>query len=197
MLKRLEIILTLLIVVAIVGSLSGAGYFNVILMICITPLAGIYFYLSIALFNGISFRDIFKKERYGEISTKRMIGTIGMGISFSIILMGFLFKFLLLPGASQMLSIGVVQLSVVSLVAVYKLFTTNQSQIFFYRNAFKRIIPIYMVGLFMYLLPPDTLIDFKFRDYPEYAELLKKSIEDPTNEQLQQELQEERAKFKD
>jgi hypothetical protein len=192
--RKAEIILVITIVAGIAGNLFWIEYSNEIFMIGCSLLATMYFYLGFALFNEVPFRQIFKKASYKDISSGRIIGSIGLGIVFSIIIIGFQFKFLLLPGSHEMLIIGNEFLTVVTIVAAFMFFIRHKGKSEFYPRNFKRMIPILCIGLFTYWLPLDTLIDIRYRDRPKYAELLKQSIENPEDEELRNKLQEQRKK---
>ena len=193
--KKLEIVLVITIVIGIIGNLFLIEYSNHVFMIGCTVLATLYFYLSFVFFNDISVRKMFKKSSYKGVTAKRIIGTIGIGQTLSIIIIGFQFKFLLLPGAHEMLIIGVESLMVISIIAGFIFIKRYKGQSEFYSRIFKRTIPAIIVGALFYWLPTDSLIDIKYRDRPVYSELLKQSIKDPNNEQLRQELEQEREKY--
>lgn len=192
--KRAEIVLVVGLLIGTIGNLFQIPYSNEIFMIACFLLSCLYFYLGFAHFNEIPFRKIFKKSSYKEISTGCIAGSIGLGISFSIIIIGFLFKFLILPGSHEMLIIGTVFLAAQTFFGALIFFKKHKGRSEFYIKNFKRVFTILILGLISYWFPLDSLIDVRYRGRPKYAELLKKSVKNPDNEQVKVELELEREK---
>ncbi len=94
-----------------------------------------------------------------------------------------------------MLLIGSTLIVFISLVAISIFIFKYKGESDFYSNCLKRIIPVLLIGLFAYWLPVDTLIEIRHHDHVKYAELYKKSLKDPTNKELQEELAREREKL--
>lgn len=118
-----------------------------------------------------------------------------MGLACSILIIGFLFKFLIRSVSNNLLSIGIYGLTIMAVVAGIMFFFRHKGKSQFYSTYFKRTIPILLIGLFSYLLPFDTLIAFKYRNHPKYAQLLKQSIRSPNNQELLDKLQKERERI--
>lgn len=51
-----------------------------------------------------------------------------------------------------------------------------------------RAIIICGIGLTVYSTPQNAIIDIQHRNNPEYAKLLKKSLQDPKNKEVQEKL---------
>src|SRR5271169_521226 len=107
-LERGSIILSVIGFLMKIMRISGG---NELLMIGMTLLAFIYFYLGFALLNNVAVKDIFKKSSYPN--SLRVVGAMGVGIFLSIVAIGILFKLLILTGATEMITIGVVGLVVI------------------------------------------------------------------------------------
>lgn len=190
--KKTEITILTISIIAI-----GLNFFlvpggSVLTVFSLGFLATIYFYFGFALFNSIRLRNIFKKESYKDITSQRIIGAIGAGVSLGITAIGILFKLLSWPGASVNLGAGLLGLIIVLIIGTIKYFNTKST---FYLPIFKRAGLFGALGLVLLLTPKSTFIDIKYRNHINYANALKNSIADPTNEELHRILDEERIKM--
>ena len=136
-----------------------------------------YWLFGFALFNNIPFRSIFKKDAYKETYWKRIVGAFLTGYALSIVIIGILFRFQFLPGGKFLLLFGFCCLSIILLIAIAKYEKTKS---LLYTRVIKRIIIIGGLGLFLYFLPSNTLVDIKYRNFPEYAEALKNTLNYPS-----------------
>ncbi len=59
---------------------------TLLMIFSISMLSIIYMYFGFAFFNGIRLRHIFKKEAYKGVGVWRILGSIGTGITLSILL---------------------------------------------------------------------------------------------------------------
>ncbi len=73
-------------------------------------LAFTHYLLGFALFNGVNFKNIFKRNFYNEndIKTGKIIAAVLAGWTFSVIEIGVLFKILHWPGGQVMLIVGLI-----------------------------------------------------------------------------------------
>jgi hypothetical protein len=190
--KKTEITVLIISMIAIVLNFLLVPGGSVLTIVSLSFLATIYFYFSFALFNNIRFRNVFKKESYKNISSQKMIGSIGAGVALSLTAIGVLFKLLSWPGASVNLMAGLLGLMIVATIATIK-FSNNKSN--YYLPIFKRITLFGVLGFVLPLTPRSTFIDLKYRNHMDYADALKNSIADPTNKELHKILDEERTKM--
>jgi hypothetical protein len=116
----------------------------------------IFYYLSFALLNNIRLRDIFKKEAYMNTNVKRIIGAVGMGMGFSAILMGTLFKLQFWTGAEFQLETGLVFTGILTAIALY-FYIRNQTA--FLKRIFKRVAIIGLIGMITWLIPEARLLE--------------------------------------
>lgn len=110
-----------------------------------------YFVLSLALFNGIHFKDILKKNSYQNISGKKLIGSVGLGIALSYIIIGIMFEIQSYPGADYILSIGIVSVGIIAIIAAVFYFKNKREA--FYLRVFKRIVIYLIIGIILYFTP--------------------------------------------
>ncbi|NQY29984.1 MAG: hypothetical protein HRT69_11005 [Flavobacteriaceae bacterium] len=190
--SKFELIVGGITIIALLLNLfliPGSAVFTIL---SLATLSCFYFYFSFAILNSVRLRMIFKKGSFSKITTLRIIGAIGVGVNLSVVLLGILFKTLSWPGASVMLMSGLLGLSG-SLVVMFVKYSQNKSS--FYVNVFKRIVLVGGLGAFLFFLPKDALLEFKYRDSPDYITAVKAVNADPENEVLQRNVVELRRKM--
>lgn len=192
--KKAEIILIISSLIALIINLliiPGGAFLTILTLSSISLL---YCYFSFALFNNIRLRKIFQKESYKETTTLKLLGTIFTGFTLSTTIIGILFKFQRWPGAYIMLLVGVSGLLIVISISIIK-YLNNKSE--FYLIISKRVAIFGGIGLFLILMRPTFLVEFKYRNYPNYVNAVKKLTLEPNNKHLQKIVDEERKKMDD
>ena len=178
----------IIIVLALVGTLfklflvSGGG---LIVVVSYTALSTLYFYFGFALFNNIRLRHVFKKESYVGVSSGRIIGGIAMGISFSICLIGMLFKVQYWPGEGVMLMAGMFTGVLVLIPSIFK-FLKNREE--YYKKALVRGSVLVGISTILFLTPARTLVELQYRNHPRYIEAYIEYQKDPMNQELSDKL---------
>ena len=190
--KKAELILVAVALFAIILRLSHIPGGSFLGIISITFLSMFYFYLSIGLLNGISFRGIFKKNSYVGISGLRIFGSIAAGIVFSIFVIGILFKFMYWPGGATMILAGLIPLSVIVIISLIKVLMGKTA---FYRGVLLRGLLFGVLGFVMLSVNELWIVKIQYRDYPEYIEAFEKAHADPDNEELWKEVEAEERKI--
>ena len=190
--KRAEIILGLLSLLAIFMSvfLIPGGSFLIILSL--SAFSMMYFYLGFAFFNAIPLSKIFKKESYKDISSLRIVGAIVAGISLSTLLMGILFTAQKWPGAYVISVMGLFYLTIAGVAALIKGMTNKSA---FYNRILRRVVVYGAFGFLLFYWSDNIFYDFKYRNYPDYIEAVKKWRAEPENYELREKLREEREKM--
>jgi len=184
-------------VVAIIGILIyflDWPYGNELIILSLFGLSCLYFYFGFALFNNISFRGIFKKESYKNVSTWRIVGAIAAGFSISIVLLGVLFKIFRWPFGNQLLIIGVNFLSIVFLGSLFKVIKDKRP---FYQRVLVRIVFFGILGYFFLFLSDYAFLEIKYKNYPDYIEAIKQLDQDPENPELREKEEQEYQKMLD
>ncbi|WP_421870715.1 hypothetical protein [Marinoscillum sp.] len=189
--KKLEIILGVVALISLALYLFLVPGSAMILLLSLTSLSIIYFYFSFALFNGVKGRNIFKKSSYVDLKTMRIVGSIPAGIALAITITGISFIIFQWPGARLNLQIGIIALSLVIIICAINYLRNKEA---FYFSILKRTIAFDIIGLILLLLPQYALLEFRYRDFPEYVEAFKRASEDPTNQDLQEQLEQEQLK---
>lgn len=188
--KKLEKILPLLILIAFLLKLNSLPGASALFILSISSLSVLY-YFGFLLFNNIRLRHVFKKSAYQGSTAQRIIGSIGLGISFSCILMGCLFKLLFWVGSHAQLTLG---LFLLSIAMVFALLKNKGKASNFYTPLYKRSIIIGLSGILLYATPATSIADVFYRNDPEYLEAFKRLLKDPQNEEYLLELEEMRQK---
>lgn len=192
--KKTENIIVIIALIALGLKLIFIPGSGILTVVTFSSLSLIYFYFGFALFNHIKLRKIFKKDSYKEISSQRMLGTIGSGLALSTTTMGILFKFQSWPGAFIYLATGLIGLILVTLFGYLKY---SKSKADFYIPIFKRAAVFGGIALVLLLIPQATWIEIKYRDSPAFVEAYKKALADPENKALWDIVEAERQKMKD
>lgn len=185
--KRTEIILASIAFLGLITGLFWIPFSSELLILSLSALSILYLWFSFALLNGIRLRDVGKKQSFAAISGRRIAISIVAGISFSIAVIGLMFKFMRWPNAHQMLLMGVVPLVVIGSISIIKFISTKDA---YYK---KMLIRIGIIGglSIAFMVAPYFWFDLKYRDFPEYRAAVKATDADPENKALQQKEQEE------
>tara|TARA_R110002049_G_scaffold278391_2_gene457162 strand:- start:2988 stop:3530 length:543 start_codon:yes stop_codon:yes gene_type:complete len=171
MLKRIELLLIVLAILAINLHLLLWNGAELVTIVSLAGLALFYPFLSLALFL--------------DDSKPISIQTMLPGLPFSVALVGILFKLQSWPGFQVNLVIG--SLGLVALI-IHRYTQKNQQQKLSFNILSKRAIPLVVITLFMLALPKYAWIETKYSEYPEYIKAIKALDENPEDLKLQQEL---------
>lgn len=151
-----------------------------LLCLILSLLYGIF---SFGLLNQIRFRNIFKKEAFKDTNMLRILGAIGTGFVLSLITISNLFKYQSWPYGNIILLIGLVSLIPIYAFIIFKFFYSRSK---FYTTLLIRLSIIAFIGVLLYFTTAETLLEMKFRDFPEYVEAEKKALKTPDNRALQE-----------
>ena len=192
--KKAELIIGIGAIALLFSSFYPIEFLSIPRVIFISGLSVIYFYFGFALFNDIRLRTIFKRSSYEGISSARIIIAILSGISLSVLAIGLLFKSQLWPGSGTMILTGIFGSCLSSIMALF-VFSAKASKLF--RYLLSRLVVSAFTGLAFYLVPRETILELKYKDYPEYVEARKASWAYPMNEELMQKAAEERQRMEE
>ncbi|PKP11536.1 MAG: hypothetical protein CVU09_01525 [Bacteroidetes bacterium HGW-Bacteroidetes-4] len=179
--KKLEKILGILFLVALVLKFNLIIGGNLLVYLSLVLLALIYYPLGFVFFNDIPLKKVFKKAAYKGLSGWRIIGTIFLGMAFSGICFGTLFKLVNWPDATLNLTAGLGTLFIVFIIALIHFLKSKND---LYKGLFKRMAIIGGFGLIMALTPQINLVKLQFRNHPRYIEAYEKFIRNPTDKEL-------------
>lgn len=190
--KKAEIILG---IIALIGFVLNVQLFPggaLLTTLSMSLLHLIYILFGFLLFNDIRLRHIFKKSYYQGVNTMHIVGAIYAGLAVSIMVLSILFQFNYWPGKWILLLVGLIQIGLALLIFTPLYFIKKSA---FSKRILSRLLIYGGLGLILYLLPNDAILNYKYKDYPEYREALKDVREDPDNEEYRKRLDEERYKM--
>ncbi|MEP3389612.1 MAG: hypothetical protein ABJO02_15585 [Reichenbachiella sp.] len=186
--KRTELLLLVLSSIGLIGQIMLVPFSAEILALSLNFLAILYYVFTLPYFLGVPIKHMFKKSSYKDISKKRIFGTIFVGFGLSIIIIGIMFKLLLLPGAVEMLTIGTRGILIASLVLLVKYLRDKTSA--FNHFSLVRMVLVLIIGYTVLLIPSNLIVQVFYRDNPEFVELFKEYSKHPENEKLRIEMEE-------
>jgi hypothetical protein len=155
-------------------------------------LAGLYYFLGFLLFNQIRLRHIFKRDAYQNVTAVQIVLSVVTGMGLSTIIIGSLFKLFNIPGADNMLWIGLIVSGIVSVVSIVLSMNNPNSNRKF---TFWRVGIIGVIGIFLLLISELSVVEVQYRDHPEYIEAYRKHLADPRNEELYKKMELERNRI--
>ncbi len=177
--KKAEIIFGIIGLVATFLYLFAIPGMAFVAMASLASLLAIYFYFGFALFNEIRLRKIFWAKNYKHISRKRLLGGIAAGWAISLLLLGAYFKFLSWPNPEFNLIIGIVGVSIVLIISVFK-YSKNKSDYFL--KIIKRCLVFLIFGAVVIALP--DVKEFRKQFEGNSKKVVWTAIEDDFNKNL-------------
>ena len=170
-LRFLEKFFIVLTVIGILLKLTGAGGGGIFIV------TGSFF-LSIIYFFGTYFL-------LQEPATKKGILWLSVftGITFSICVVGILFKLQFWPGAEINLLTGMVLCALTVIVAIFlrNRKEADEGMHNYFRVLIKRALLAISFAALFFAVPQRTIINIEYRKDPEYARLLNEFLADPDN----------------
>jgi len=152
--KKLEIILIIGAVIGLLMTVFSIPLHSLVVSVFFTALGCLYFYLGFALFNGFSFRKIFKAESYKGLWPWQILIAIGAGLTLSILTIGYMFSILNYPMAKTFLIFGgALAVIIITLTTLRNAREKNQ----FYRNIILRCLVFLIIAVIFLLLPREGL----------------------------------------
>lgn len=186
--KRTELILSFISLGGLIGQILLLPASKEIVTVSFTFFSIFYFFFTMPYFLGIPLKKVFSKFSYLEISIMRIIGTVFLGFVLASIMIGIMFKLLVLPGAYEMLSIGTIGIPLFGIVIIIKFYGNKKNKL--NRLTIKRAIPIFALGYLIQLFPSNLQIQVFYRDNPDFVELYNAHYRHPENKKLRKEVYE-------
>ena len=181
--KKLEKILWGVFVIGILFKIMkwpGAG---ILTITSLGLVSSFYLYLGIGIFNNLTLKAMFSKDSYQYKHRFNLLFGAIFGIVLAALVIGFLFKFMLWPGANVLLILGLFSL-LFSLLMYYLLL--KKKKVNLAKSSFYRIVLIGILSLSLSIIQSDSIIDFYYPNNPEYAKALKEIIQNPSDIKAQQ-----------
>jgi hypothetical protein len=187
--NKIEISLLAVIIISILLKVFSVAGADVLLGVSLSIMAMVYYPFGLFIINSIPIRKVFKRESYKGISFLKGFGSAATGITLSIVLVGIMFKFLLYPGASVMLSVGLISSSFILSITLYKFLADIRAK--FYRQMMVRMLVFIAFGSILFFTSGTSLVGFFYKDYPEYVKAYEEAAANPDDIELQKRLDEE------
>ena len=146
--KKIELFISLFMLLFVIMNFLNIACCGLLLGVSLFFLSGFYYFLSFAFFNEISLDRIFEKSSYKNISAFKIIFAIGVGWTFSITILGALFKLELLPYAQYILLVGLIAIGITSVISLIFTFQTKSN---YYKQILIREIIIGGIGLILFI----------------------------------------------
>ncbi len=152
----------------------------------------LYLCFSFALLNNVKFRAILKKESYRGKSVLRILLSIFTGFTLSFLTVFILFKFQRWPYGNVGLLICLIGLAFIIIVVLIKYIVSKNR---FYSNFAIRLFVFVIYGSLLYFIPSASILEMKYKNFPDYVKAEKALMKDPQNKYLQQRADEERERM--
>ncbi len=176
--KKLEIILVIITLIALFMKYSLMPLGSSITSVTLILISLLYFPFGFAFLNKISLRKIFNKDAFKDVTSMRMIVSIGVGMSLSAIYIGILFKLNSWQGANSNLIAGLVTLAIILAIAMFRKVKLKEENNFF---MFSRIVILCILGI-IFLISPNLPIErIRYGNHPAYIKALEDYLNHPDN----------------
>ena len=170
----------------ILRLITDYPYSALLITLTVFILSLVYLFFSFKLLNNN------KKDSTEKTSSLRKTGIILTGVTLWLVLIGILFKFLQWPYGSFNLMFSLLCLIPILGISIFKFTKTNAE---FYKKLMFRILIIGVIGTLLLFTKNETLLELKYRNFPDYVEAEKNLMNDPTNKELERIANEERKKM--
>lgn len=191
MLRKIEFIFSLSMLGAVVLYLFGMPMVGSMVIVSTAILALFYMYLSFAILNGIRGRLIFTKGTFKEINNLRIIGTVALGLCYSLVLITMLFTLMLWPSMLVNLIVAIIGLLIGGGLSLWK-FMKDKNPV--YKGIIVRTSIFLILAIGLLVLPKYSVLEWRYGDHPEYVEAFKARDQNPSDPKLIEKLEEERLK---
>ena len=179
--KKIELVLIGFVVLALIIRFFHLPYSEELTTYSLKFISVVYLYFGFALFNNIELKNIIKKDSYQTISKNKIFGGIGTGIALAITVNGISFKFQSLPGTAFILGIGLLG---IILIASFSLSKLKKSTDNYYSNILKRIVFFGLISIFLFAIPTENWLKWKYPNHPEYVNAVLEARENSDNQEL-------------
>lgn len=189
--KRIEWILLVITLIGVVFIFAFIPGGNILFSFSLLLLSIIYYCLGFAIFNNINLKVVFKKASYSGLSQLRIVGSVLAGMSFSTLIIGMVFKMLNWPGSRIAMLLGLSAMLVLLVISAIKFISKKEN---FYKNMIVRTSVFIVFTMPLIIFSQYKIEKFQYRNYPDYLEVYENYLDDPSNENLQEQLHLERRK---
>jgi hypothetical protein len=145
--------------------------------IVMTLLTLLYFGFGLLIFSQVGLRSAFNGGLQG-ISGATMLASIVTGIAASTMIIGTLFKIMIMPGADEMLTFGLAATTVLFVVSLFRFMRSKNA---ITRFTLGRMTIYFLVGVILWSIPNVALVRVRYRNHPRYVEAYSNFVADRKN----------------
>jgi uncharacterized membrane protein len=158
--RRLEKVFIVLILMSFLMRTFTLPFGTTLFVLSTGSLAVFYAYLGFAIFNGVSFKGIFKKGSFQGVGAWGILLAVFAGLIMAVTVIGIEFRLMHWPSAKILLGGGLIGLVLLEVLSIVK-FARGRSQLA--RRILQRSIPFLVVASICFFLSDDATRHFKFR----------------------------------
>ncbi|MBS4012795.1 MAG: hypothetical protein KGZ97_03400 [Bacteroidetes bacterium] len=147
--KKLEIIIAAVVLLSAALHLLNFPLISVLLYISVFLMSSFYYVLGFALFNGVTFKGLFKKESYKNTNAAKIIGAVIIGWALSVLIIGSLISMQKWPGGELMLLIGLILFATTFIVSGIFFLLKKDA---YYTRVFTRVSFWGIIGALIYFI---------------------------------------------
>lgn len=146
-------------------------------MIVFTLLSLLYFAFGFLIFTRVGLRSAFKGGLSGNSGATILAGIV-TGLAASAMIIGMLFKIMILHGADEMLDIGLFATTILFVVSLFRFMRSKNA---ITRFTLGRMTIFFVVGLVLWSIPNLALVRVRYREHPRYIEAYSNFVADRAN----------------
>ena len=183
--KYAELMLAFLGAMSFGLSLWSQPQLGIFALLCFFLLSILYFFLGFFLMQGIGFADLNDAARKKQLSVGRTLGSAGLGVGMSALVMGIMFQMQLWTGGADTLLMGLAIVGIALTVVIGKWIQGKDP---LYRNLMIRLSISIGIGLVFWLVSPFTWQKIKHRNDAELIQALERAEANPEDQAAMEEL---------
>lgn len=173
--KKIEFALISMCVLSFIFRLFNNHIGSIVLTFFFLALIAFYLFLSFAYFNDVTFKGLFKKSSYKGIKRIRIFSGILAGFMLALFNYSIFAILERIPGG--FVTIYLFSIPMTALIIVFLIKAIKKSS--FHSKAIFRLIPVFIISLFIFTLPRPTFIKLKHSEYPDYVDAYTKYMANP------------------
>lgn len=164
--RKIEIALLALTVISGIWLYALLPGGEPMVMIVMTLLSVLYFAFGFLIFSQVGLRSALKGGLRG-ISIATILAGIVTGVAASAMIIGLLFKIMIMPGMDEMMRIGVDVTGVILIVSLIRYIRSKNS---ITRSTLIRMTILFVVGVTLLSVPNVDMVKVRYRKHPRYVE---------------------------
>ncbi len=191
--RKFETIFLLAIVLGLLLKFTHLPGASILIVVCFSVLAVFYQYFSFAFLHKVPLKLAFKKESYPPQRGKTLPLSIFSGIALSVSAVALMFKLQHWPGANVLLMVGIFANA---LSFGFAAFLRKQNDLPMLNKTLVRNGLATAFCLVFFIFGTAILLDFNYRNHPDYIQATKDLQASPTDPVLLENYQREFDKMR-